>query len=1151
MIIIQYHSTIIASASHPEAADTTSSQILLSRAIADPAHSSRSRTPTPVTITTVYESQTRHIMTLGAAAQTERDVGLDGEEWVSGNGGWWFLLASSINRRGIVSSCSPNPWQLPELPNLDKGKDVDRGRPLERTPRYPNPLHRAESRSNRDRPAIEVDGRAIRTRDRSSTLHDDPNDPCAILDDQLLEPLLSTPQRDSVSEILSGSGSSRDSLNGALDAMELKSLIRLGRAGSRDASSHKSSVTSIEPPSRALTTVFNDCHAVCPEPTVPAGSRSQSIPNIGYLEHIARKADTLSDEEYSSSQEDTINDHVSTFSKLPTEINQLIYLYLAPVDFNSARHTCRAWYYNSLQQSLLETMIKRGGWHSSCQQEIAHKGPNFRKSAEYIWLLSRRIARECVLGPEWTGHGLSDATGETKSAFVQASTVDFTDVAVHYPESTTAGTTFTVSSCGKFLMAANGCLIYIYELNKSYTNDEDWSQVHPGSLRPVTSIICPHRVLACSMDTSSHRYAVAVLLDGRMGLVCDIAASNVVPQMSEAEVASSSQAAYPVDRADIRIPPYNGFHHSVSFLDRVSLDSSAPVQFPGRSMTAFVFPGIAVTRSGASCPDAGKEQTYEREFGTAAAGRSAYPPAVSGSHFVGLGGRSRSRFPARRSPGNIKAMPVESGPRSLYRNLCSEDDPPRSVAICPQRRCVAFGCSAGIELHWVDALTGQDLNRWFPLTAPSDFLFFLPPRKSVDSAKKLRLISSAAKPSDRAALHERSFGRTTRAGVFWERLGWSTQGDNAGDMEHSQDILGRYRGDLGNLLGTRNRDQSDHYRAVPLSDGYHILFTDPISGALCMGSDAPVGGPTKLLRKVWFKCPDGNGTPTVYAGGSDLRWGLRVVAAYETGADQSIWLFNVPADIFNVNQTSNALLESSVWQRQGGSREPKNMDWLEWWPDEGLQEWLSLVRDPIAGVLPGNMWPIRIRGQKIGTGSGVVDLAIDSSQGVIVWAFTVDGTAKVWRVNDGQQNVAAKLTIARDGTIRDTGHNGEDVEMSDCSLTPEILQRPSLPHQQSFDGTFSPDASTVVSTRGGRYLSGSYRSVNYDSEGDVIMEDVHDVEGSQPEPEYEADVLVQDQQVQYLTARWSQSSCRERWNPTGSNVVEQMRSVARIEIEIR
>src|SRR6202043_2542635 len=98
-------------------------------------------------------------------------------------------------------------------------------------------------------------------------------------------------------------------------------------------------------------------------------------------------------------------------------------------------------------------------------------------------------------------------------------------------------------------------------------------------------------------------------------------------------------------------------------------------------------------------------------------------------------------------------------------------------------------------------------------------------------------------------------------------------------------------------LSTPTRDNSDHYRAVPLSDGYHILFTDPATGLLCMGSDAPVGGPTKLLRKIWFEGPEGKGSPSVYAGGSDLSWGVRVVAAFGSGAEQSIWLFSVPKDI--------------------------------------------------------------------------------------------------------------------------------------------------------------------------------------------------------------------------------------------------------------
>ena len=66
---------------------------------------------------------------------------------------------------------------------------------------------------------------------------------------------------------------------------------------------------------------------------------------------------------------------------------------------------------------------------------------------------------------------------------------------------------------------------------------------------------------------------------------------------------------------------------------------------------------------------------------------------------------------ASRSSDCASNIPIETGTSTFYRHLCSEDDPPRSVSICPQRRCVAFGCSAGIELHWIDALTGQSLSR--------------------------------------------------------------------------------------------------------------------------------------------------------------------------------------------------------------------------------------------------------------------------------------------------------------------------------------------------------------------------------------------------------------------------------------------------------
>ena len=89
----------------------------------------------------------------------------------------------------------------------------------------------------------------------------------------------------------------------------------------------------------------------------------------------------------------------------------------------------------------------------------------------------------------------------------------------------------------------------------------------------------------------------------------------------------------------------------------------------------------------------------------------------------------------------------------------------------------------------------------------------------------------------------------------------------------------------------------DHYRAIPLSDGAHMLFTDPVSGLLCLGSDAPLGGPTKLMRKATMVPPSAgtNDRVTCYAAGHELRWGVRVVAAYSNG---TVVLYNLPVEFF-------------------------------------------------------------------------------------------------------------------------------------------------------------------------------------------------------------------------------------------------------------
>ena len=40
-------------------------------------------------------------------------------------------------------------------------------------------------------------------------------------------------------------------------------------------------------------------------------------------------------------------------------------------------------------------------------------------------------------------------------------------------------------------------------------------------------------------------------------------------------------------------------------------------------------------------------------------------------------------------------------PQIVWRNICTEEDPPYSVAVSPTRQCVAFGSKAGVELYWV------------------------------------------------------------------------------------------------------------------------------------------------------------------------------------------------------------------------------------------------------------------------------------------------------------------------------------------------------------------------------------------------------------------------------------------------------------------
>ncbi|PHH60884.1 hypothetical protein CDD81_1089 [Ophiocordyceps australis] len=607
--------------------------------------------------------------------------------------------------------------------------------------------------------------------------------------------------------------------------------------------------------------------------------------------------------------------------KLPTEIVQLVYSFLSPVDFEAARHCCRAWLVASLDRLVLMEMLGRGGWWSSILGLLSGpsglgRGSSMREEG----VMSKWISRECSMARL------------APRGFCEVGMVEFGAMAGRLR----GGVGFGTSLYGSYVVVTQGQVAHVYELNHVCAR-RGWERMEAaerqgfglGHLRPVTTIVCPRRIVASSMDTSAGRYSIAFLMDGRVGMVCDVA----------------SEAA--------------------RYCKRRSSQSMACV-----------------------CLE-----------------------------------RAPSRPPR-----------VERGQRCVYRNICHADDGPRSVAICPQRNCVAFGCAAGIELHWVDALTGQDFSRWFPLSSPSDFLYFLPARRGVDTARRLRLISSAAgvgNPLDELGHVLHGFSTTLLGSGSTAVVSLVNAPALPQEHQHEQQApVGHFalgQASCAGLVRKVAAGYADHYRAVPLSDGHHILFTDPRSGSLCLGTDAPVGSLTRLLRKVWFLPPDEavSPVPLLYAAAADWRHGVRVVATFaaheaRSRADwQVVVFYTVPPDVFYHLSRGAAVPSQTCCPR----RRP-------WWlrrrrsnPDH--QQPLH-DDDDAQGVLQA----IEIPGQPMATCSNLTELAVEASPEIIVWAFSADGWARTWALDCGADEAIIKTAVQQDGSVRLVDQDG-DVAMAE------------------------------------------------------------------------------------------------------------------------
>lgn len=281
-------------------------------------------------------------------------------------------------------------------------------------------------------------------------------------------------------------------------------------------------------------------------------------------------------------------------------------------------------------------------------------------------------------------------------------------------------------------------------------------------------------------------------------------------------------------------------------------------------------------------------------------------------------------------------------------------------------------------------------------------------------------------------------------------------------------------------------------------------------------------------------------TPLAYTAGSDLTHGVRVCAAFGTGSEQSIWLFSVPTDIFRASQLPKASSTTATWlnaslPRDTVAAKPED-EWMNWWPSDGLQQWLSSgsLPDPAPGFLPKSVWPVKIRGQRIGTCKGLVDLAIDSGPHMTVWAFGRSGIATVWKLDDGRTQSIQSVLVVRDGTIREVNCHESDknTEMVDAPATRLSVFQPG-----QFDGTESIQYHHK-------------RPIHYDSDGDVFMVDLppfppHKRRSRALEQETVEAVIMDPHgnEVRYQTETWTRPSYRV--------VVEELTGIARIDLDIQ
>ena len=174
-----------------------------------------------------------------------------------------------------------------------------------------------------------------------------------------------------------------------------------------------------------------------------------------------------------------------------------------------------------------------------------------------------------------------------------------------------------------------------------------------------------------SMDVSSGRNAVAVLLEGRMGIVCELQFGRETGGDSPVEISVESQDQ-----------PFRVMNRGASLLS-IQTGSSEPginttnrcAIFAESSNVSKPFIESVDVQSNyqaMSLRGVNDRRTYARNF--------INPTWNLDLRGPGCGGEGKEEV----DQGHTDCgLPVEDGTSTFYRHLCSEDDPPRSGMLVP------------------------------------------------------------------------------------------------------------------------------------------------------------------------------------------------------------------------------------------------------------------------------------------------------------------------------------------------------------------------------------------------------------------------------------------------------------------------------------